>query len=116
MCSLHMWIIYRLWGFLLLKPALGVLQIPAQSIATQSSLFCADSLAAPFGPTMKSALLTHGPTLTTPQKKKKKTHQQPKPNDYISFHHDAGKFDLNDKHVKAPVKADVRGLFQKASC
>lgn len=33
-----MWIIYRLWGFLLLKPALGVLQIPAQSIATQWSL------------------------------------------------------------------------------
>lgn len=44
MCSLHMWIIYRLWGFLLLKPALGVLQIPAQSIATQSSLLSAESL------------------------------------------------------------------------
>lgn len=46
MCSLHMWIIYRLWGFLLLKPALGVLQIPAQSIATQSSLLSAESLTA----------------------------------------------------------------------
>lgn len=42
-----MWIIYRLWGFLLLKPALGVLQIPAQSIATQSSLLSAESLTAP---------------------------------------------------------------------
>lgn len=39
-----MWIIYRLWGFLLLKPALGVLQIPAQSTATQSSLLSAESL------------------------------------------------------------------------
>lgn len=46
-----MWIIYRLWGFLLLKPALGVLQIPAQSIATQSSLLSVESLTAPF-PTM----------------------------------------------------------------
>lgn len=36
-----MWIIYRLWGFLLLKPALGVLQIPAQSVATQRSLLSA---------------------------------------------------------------------------
>lgn len=43
-----MWIIYKLWGFLLLKPALGVLQIPAQSIATQSSLLSAESLTAPF--------------------------------------------------------------------
>ena len=50
MCSLHMWIIYRLWGFLLLKPALGVLQIPAQSIATQSRLLSAESPRCTFSP------------------------------------------------------------------
>lgn len=43
-----MWIIYRLWVFLLLKPALGVLQIPAQSVATQSSLFSYEFISAPF--------------------------------------------------------------------
>lgn len=47
MCCLHMWIIYRLWGFLLLKPALGVSQIPAQSTATQSRPLSAKSHTTP---------------------------------------------------------------------
>lgn len=47
MCRLHMWIIYRLWGFLLLKPALGVLQIPAQSPATQSRSLAAKYTSTP---------------------------------------------------------------------
>ena len=82
-----MWIIYRLWGFLLLKPALGVLQIPAQSIATQSSLYSAESLTAPF-PTVKKkkktdifqigfSLFALYATLVTHSNNQKK-YQQPK--------------------------------------